>query len=113
MSRIFTTYKKFKWGFISLFILVSLVLSYSYFDVPSTFAIVKKQRSIEQKVENRKARKDYYLNMLKDPKTDRIPESYRMKELAFAKNIDQKYKSSGTTLLNWQEAGPNVVGGRT
>ncbi|MFA5668514.1 MAG: T9SS type A sorting domain-containing protein [Balneolaceae bacterium] len=113
MSNNFITPKKIGRGAILLFTLIALVFSFSYFNNPSTIALEKEQRSLEQKIENRKARKDYFINMLRDPKTNKIPESYRLKELDFARDIDQKYKSSGSTLLNWQEAGPNVVGGRT
>lgn len=113
MGIIYTTKKKTRIGLTSLLMLVALVFSYTYFNKSPILKLEKKQRSIEQKVENRKARQDYYFNMLRDPKTNSIPESYRIKELVFAKELDQKYKSKTPTLLNWQEVGPNVVGGRT
>ncbi len=65
--------------------------------------------------ELKKARIEYYFNMLRDPKTNQIPPNIRAKELAFAKTLPAKKglnKIAGANFI-WNEAGPNDVGGRT
>jgi hypothetical protein len=67
--------------------------------------------------ESKKARSDYFHKMLRDPETKEIPKGIRQKELAFAKQLQEKNKSlNKSSLINdlgWQEAGPSNVGGRT
>ncbi len=66
-------------------------------------------------VELKKERYVYFFNLLRDPKTNRIPENIRAKELEYAKKLPVKNrlnKISGAD-FNWNEAGPNDVGGRT
>ncbi|MCB0732896.1 MAG: hypothetical protein KDC88_17885, partial [Ignavibacteriae bacterium] len=51
-----------------------------------------------------------------DPKTNEIPNGIRQNELIFAKNLQEKNslnKKANTNELEWKEAGPKDVGGRT
>jgi chitodextrinase len=67
--------------------------------------------------EMKKARKEYFERMLRDPMTKKIPRGIRQKELAFAKSLQDKSnglnKKSGIESLSWEEIGPFNVGGRT
>lgn len=61
-------------------------------------------------------RRSFFLNMLKDPVTNKIPKNIRSKELAFAKNNDISFtnnKTTNTITHTWSEIGPTDVGGRT
>ncbi len=72
--------------------------------------------SPEASIEQKKERAEYFFRMLKDPVTNKIPERIREKELAFAKKLKESHslnKTENTTALNWKEAGPRDVGGRT
>ncbi|MCB0730210.1 MAG: PKD domain-containing protein [Ignavibacteriae bacterium] len=68
-------------------------------------------------IEMKKERKEYFERMLMDPITKKIPRGIRQKELAFAKGLQDKSnglkKNLGVESLDWKEAGPNNVGGRT
>jgi hypothetical protein len=67
-------------------------------------------------IKGKKARWDYFFNMLRDPATNKIPAGIRTKELEFAKKLNEEYASLNkftTSALTWSEAGPNNVGGRT
>ena len=62
----------------------------------------------------KKARSDYYLRMLRDPKTGKIPRSIRKRELAYSSQLPNRAMlSAKRPTITWQEAGPNDVGGRT
>jgi len=70
----------------------------------------------EESAELEKGRAEYFFRMLRDPKTNRIPASIRQKELEFAKKLNAanlSLKKTTASNLNWKEAGPNDVGGRT
>jgi len=59
---------------------------------------------------------EYFQRILRDPATGKIPKGIRQKELAFAKSIQDKYSLSKAKIINtleWKEAGPIDVGGRT
>lgn len=67
-------------------------------------------------IEAKKGRAEYFYRMLKDPQTNTIPRDIRKRELAFAKQLPRKTdldKTSDAMALDWQEAGPYDVGGRT
>ncbi|MBT3208470.1 MAG: T9SS type A sorting domain-containing protein [Bacteroidetes bacterium] len=51
------------------------------------------------------------INRLKDPKTGRIPENIRRRELEFAKTLPKNLNKSKS--INWTKRGPWNVGGRT
>lgn len=68
-------------------------------------------------IEMKKGRWEYFHRMLRDPATGEIPKGIRQKELAFAKELQEKNNSLNKTTnimdLGWKEAGPIDVGGRT
>lgn len=65
----------------------------------------------------RRMRAAYYHRMLRDPATGQIPPNVRRRELAFAAGLPSfdrlTASKSGRAQINWQEAGPTDVGGRT
>lgn len=81
----------------------------------TTSAELASASSTEQYRATKKARADYYFNMLRDPATNQIPEQIRYKELAFAKalSLQNASKSAVAPRFSWLEAGPTDVGGRT
>ncbi len=117
MNYLFSTKRYILLLIFSLFLVVTLVtLSNYYGDLgPLERHIEKKevQGPLGEKIENKKARQEYFFNMLRDPKTNSIPEAVRSKELRFANDLFQHSKVISENLFDWQEAGPNVVGGRT
>ncbi len=64
-------------------------------------------------------RQQWELDMLRDPKTGRIPENIRQRELQFAsqlpdiKSHGKAYRKAGIKETPWVPAGPDNVGGRT
>lgn len=78
---------------------------------------IKSTSSPKASIESKKERQEYFYRMLQDPVTKKIPEGIRQKELAFAKDLQEKSvslnKTSAALSYNWQEAGPYDVGGRT
>jgi hypothetical protein len=63
-----------------------------------------------------KDRDEYFFRLLRDPATNQIPKNIRRRELEFAKSLSEKNKLnkvSNSMSLDWKEAGPNDVGGRT
>ena len=68
--------------------------------------------------ENPRARIEYELQQVVDPKTKRIPEGIRQKELRFStrhlsRNALLNSRGEGTEESTWQFSGPAKVGGRT
>jgi len=69
----------------------------------------------------KKARSEYFVWLLRDPKTKRIPKNIRDRELEFARGlpINNEFRSKRTgeiqsvETIAWEEIGPNNVGGRT
>ncbi|EAY26036.1 GEVED domain-containing protein [Microscilla marina] len=58
----------------------------------------------------------YELNLLKDPKTGKIPENIRTKELTYVlstPSLKKSDKNQRVTAANWNRRGPYNVGGRT
>lgn len=58
------------------------------------------------------ARLNWEFEMLRDPKTNKIPENIREKELLFAAGLPKKDGDAPNALV-WNERGPNNIGGRT
>lgn len=75
----------------------------------------KEEGPVSEKIESRKARDNHFFQMTRDPKTNSVPVSARAREIAYSKKLERNFKtnSNNVDLFNWQEAGPNVVGGRT
>lgn len=79
----------------------------------------------EASIETKKARADYFYDLLRDPASGRIPPRIRSRELSFSRSLpvrrgDQiRMKSSSgtggsrTMSLSWQSPGPKGLGGRT
>ncbi len=87
--------------FLALIFSVSLVFS-------------QQNKPVNTQEDNPSARELYELNMLKNPKTGKIPENIREKELAYVlsekSGLQNHLKSSN---ISWQQRGPWNVGGRT
>ena len=83
----------------------------------STLKLSKMRRTGSPKAEaNAKAGRDeYFLTMLKDPKTNMIPADVVINEMNFAKDIRDRglRKTNAANFVSWKEAGPTDVGGRT
>lgn len=59
-------------------------------------------------------REEYIFKMLRDPATNSVPQNIREHELRFADILDKATrKLRKTQVINWYEAGPTDVGGRT
>ena len=95
-------------------------IAYLYFNNPGEEIVkLKNIRSISENkgsFESGNGRAEYFFRMLRDPKTNSIPASIRHKELEFAKKLNAaslSLKKTPLSNLNWKEAGPDDVGGRT
>jgi len=65
-------------------------------------------------VESKRARADYYEKLYRDPKTGLIPNGAGILDIATAEKIDAQTTIKKSAFnLDWQDAGPNNVGGRT
>ncbi len=74
-------------------------------------------------IEMKKARSEYFFNLMRDPATNKIPENIRNRELEYAKTLPTarqaftRAKTKSPSLkaadYTWQQAGPFDVGGRT
>jgi hypothetical protein len=83
-------------------------------EVPPEKEKVRSATSPKAPVEMKKARNDYFFKMLRDPKTDQIPTNIRSRELEHAAKLRKSLsKTAKTNEINWKEAGPVDVGGRT
>ncbi len=76
------------------------------------------------KVEMKKARYEYFFNMLRDPATNSIPRNIRSRELQYARTlpsasqVNSQLKAKNPSLklapeFQWSLAGPPATGGRT
>ena len=117
MNFLFSNKRRILLLFLPLFLIVTLITISNYYSDLGPLERHNEKKEEQgpagEKVENKKARQEYFFNMLRDPKTNTIPESVRSKELRFANDLFQHSKIISENLFNWQEAGPNVVGGRT
>ncbi|MFN2458222.1 MAG: T9SS type A sorting domain-containing protein [Chitinophagaceae bacterium] len=111
------------WGY---WIAVGAVITITLFAVSRINAplnSINKSREQEEKARFHEARMKYEFDMLKDPKTGKIPRGIFEKEIAFARTLPVKSEdnlassvagSSGSLVLNnYIPAGPNNIGGRT
>ncbi|MCX6152014.1 MAG: PKD domain-containing protein [Ignavibacteriales bacterium] len=95
----------------------SVIIWYSFSmkaNIPSFKEMVK--ASAPEELNEAKERDEYFQMLLRDPATGKIPPSIRKRELQFAKLMSEKNKLNkvfSTQSLNWKEAGPYDVGGRT
>lgn len=103
--------------FIVLLFLSNLNISETDEAIETSFegAVVDRLATTEKYKATKRARADYYFNMLRDPATNQIPQQIRRKELAFSKalSLQQASKSASAPRFSWLEAGPTDVGGRT
>ncbi|MCX6175593.1 MAG: T9SS type A sorting domain-containing protein [Ignavibacteriales bacterium] len=110
---------------ISLFVLVisfgiSLLIFKSY-NYESNSSFIRSEGENEESLEKKKQtaieRNEYFFMLLRDPRTNSIPENIREKEIAFASKIpkseERLMKGLNALAFNWKEAGPFDVGGRT
>ena len=101
------------------FILLLVIISFFY--IGNSEREISKNTDENHFVEKEESsepegRAEYFFRMLRDPRTNSIPPSIRQRELEFAKKLDESsslLKKVNTANLNWKEAGPNDVGGRT
>ncbi len=112
MKYFFSKKGKLTFLFFSIVLILSVVTFSNFFSTNQNEE-VKKQGPITWEVKNKKARAEHYFNMLRDPQTNAIPEAVRSRELLFSNDLFRHSKVKASNLFNWQEAGPNVVGGRT
>jgi hypothetical protein len=75
----------------------------------------EEEGNLAERVEQKKARDEYFFELMRDPATNRIPEGIRQKEIAHAKNLPLHFKGKrkASQTFNWKALGPNDVGGRT
>ena len=79
----------------------------------------EKEQSTVERQKNNAERYEYIYRMLRDPKTGKIPENVRERELAYAHLIDQEskylgpYRTTAASGFSYSQAGPYNIGGRT
>ncbi len=84
---------------------------YIYININKT---VKKTHQIE--LQNAKDRDEYFFQLMRDPKTNTIPENIRAREIKHSKTLPDRKKFLLKTAregFDWKEIGPKDVGGRT
>jgi len=73
--------------------------------------------SAKEKLQSIKDRNDYMFQLMRDPKTNLIPENIRAREIEFAKTLPKKITNkllkTNREGFDWEEIGPKDVGGRT
>lgn len=77
---------------------------------------IRSSSSPKAGIKTKEARWDYFYKMLRDPRTKQIPVGIRQKELNFARQLTEQNrlnKRFSINELDWKEAGPRDVGGRT
>lgn len=112
------TYKRKKT--IAIFSFIILIAVTAFYNYQNSAKVEEYKTKLELKkalkFKTKKARSDYFFNLLRDPATNSIPKNIRERELEFAKNLKLKNRGLAKTnsvLFDWYEAGPNDVGGRT
>lgn len=77
----------------------------------------EEEKYLEKKEQTAIERSEYFFMLLRDPRTNSIPENIREKEIEFAsklpKSEERLAKGLDTLGVNWKEAGPFDIGGRT
>ena len=105
-----------------LFGSVALFVAIAFFSVPRLFIKDQERVSSEEITYSkeavlRKARASYFERLLRDPETGRIPPGIRKRELLYARQLPKAStlvaSKRQAALFQWEEAGPNDVGGRT
>ncbi|MEO1023763.1 MAG: T9SS type A sorting domain-containing protein [Bacteroidota bacterium] len=74
---------------------------------------VHKSLEVEDEEYFNDGREEYFNELLRNPVTGVIPSDARTSELSHAKDVNVKAKSLNSGFFNWEEVGPNKVGGRT
>lgn len=74
-------------------------------------------------VQTKRARAEYFFQLLRDPETNSIPENIRSRELDYSRSLPSRgdggflqksvKTSHASTSITWQSAGPTDLGGRT
>ena len=101
-----------------LFLGLTLIGVESLVDQSSNQVILNKMNLNKlSKIEKKKARGDFFFNILRDPSTNSIPQNIRSKELKHARTLPHKNNNllskSNSVVFDWFEIGPNDIGGRT
>ena len=82
-------------------------------EAPKSFTLDSRAAALERKV----ARAEYFFRLMRDPATNTMPAQIRQREMAYARTLPSydtgAFKAADALALNWTEAGPNNVGGRT
>jgi len=96
--------------------LIFLFVTDSYHPVPKPERIYSTS-SPKASIKMKKGRMEYFFRLMRDPKTEKIPENIRERELEYARTlprIEQRLgKVSFAPVFNWSWAGPPDAGGRT
>ena len=104
----------------SIVIFIAAIWYFSPFEQQSPGELLKEVE--ENPVETKKARAEYFFNLLRDPATNSIPENIRSRELEHARQLPSNggqmiRKSAAANQqseeITWQSAGPQELGGRT
>lgn len=77
---------------------------------------VRSSGSPKASIETKKMRSEYFFNMLRDPKINAIPQNMREIELAYSQKLpvsNRLFKGKNSLAIEWKEAGPVDLGGRT
>ncbi|MCP5061996.1 MAG: T9SS type A sorting domain-containing protein [Ignavibacteriae bacterium] len=78
---------------------------------------IKIKLSRMEKLQSIKDRNEYMFQLMRDPKTNSIPENIRAKEIEYAKTLPKKISNellkTNREGFDWEEIGPKDVGGRT
>lgn len=77
---------------------------------------VRSSGSPKASVETKRMRSEYFFNLLRDPKLNAIPNNIREIELAYSRKLpatNRLLKGNNSYTIEWKEAGPVDLGGRT
>jgi hypothetical protein len=80
--------------------------------IAGSCSLLKKHHNFDEKAYEKAQLDAYYLRLLDDPKTGKIPTNIRQNELEFA-SILPKYSNNKRSEDIWKSRGPNNQGGRT
>ena len=108
--------KFFQQQFVLTFLLTFIftIFFFQYLPAPNQKPAKIYSSSSPKGIKYKKGRTEYFQRILRDPNTKEIPKNIRQRELEFADDLNEKNKSlKKTNALEWKEAGPNDVGGRT
>lgn len=90
----------------------SIVFLISLIFIAGSCSLLKKHHNFDEKAYEKAQLDAYYLRLLADPKTGKIPLNIRQSELAFASSLP-KYSNNKRSDDIWKSRGPNNQGGRT